>query len=124
MANLCRKKEEAAMICNTRPVSGFLCFSLLLFSLCPLDVYPQSPNSLKSIDAPHGGKIIYGVVEGANTEAGALADVLRSVHNSYGERPLVGKVFRVRDTNSDALFFTVVNHPAGNKKVAGIPAAL
>jgi hypothetical protein len=118
MANLSRKKEEAAMICNTKPVSGFLCLSLLLFSLCPLDVYPQFPNSLKSIDAPHGGKIICGVVEGANTEAGALADVLRSVHNSYGERPLAGKVFRVRDTNSDALFFTVVNHPAGNNKLA------
>jgi hypothetical protein len=49
--------------------------------------------------------------------------VLRSVHDSCGEKPQVGNLFRVRGTNSVAAFFTVVNHPAGNKPVAGMVIA-
>ncbi len=49
-----------------------------------------------------------------------MAKVLRNVHNNCGERPQVGRVFKVRGTNSDAVFFTVVNHPQGNKQVAGM----
>ena len=75
---------------------------------------------MKSVDGPQGGKIVYGVVDGANTNAAAMAKVLRSVQNSCGERPQIGRVFRVRGSNSDAVFFTVVNRPAGNKQVAGM----
>jgi hypothetical protein len=49
-----------------------------------------------------------------------MAQVLRSEHNTYGEKPQVGNVFRVRSTNSHAVFFTVVNHPGGNVQVAGM----
>jgi hypothetical protein len=76
--------------------------------------------TLRTIDDPQGGKILYGVVEGATSSAGAMSAVLRSVHNNCGERPQVGSVFRVRGTNSDAVFFTVVNRPQGNKHVAGL----
>lgn len=75
---------------------------------------------MKSVDAPQGGKIVYGVVEGAGTQAVAMARVLHSVQNSCGERPRIGRVFRVRGSNSDAVFFTVLNRPAGNKLVAGM----
>ena len=78
----------------------------------------QTP--LKTIDNPQGGKIVYGVVDGATSSAAAMSTVLRIVHNNCGERPQVGNVFRVRGTNSDAVFFTVVNHPQGNKQVTGL----
>ena len=92
---------------------------LLFFFGCSASVsLAQSP--LKTIDHPQGGKIVYGVVDGATSSAAAMSTVLRIVHNNCGEKPQVGKVFRVRGTNSDAVFFTVVNHPQGNKQVAGL----
>jgi len=77
-------------------------------------------SQLKTIDNPQGGRIVYGVVDGATSTAAAMSTVLRTVHNTCGEKPQVGKVFRVRGTNSDAVFFTVINHPQGNKQVAGL----
>jgi hypothetical protein len=91
----------------------------LFFIGCSVSVsHAQSP--MRTIDNPQGGKIVYGVVDGATSSAAAMSTVLRSVHNSCGEKPQVGKVFRVRGTNSDAVFFTVVNHPQGDKHVAGL----
>ena len=91
----------------------------LFFVGCSASVsHAQSP--LRTIDNPQGGKIVYGVVDGATTSAAAMGTVLRIVHNNCGEKPQVGKVFKVRGTNSDAVFFTVVNHPQGNKQVAGL----
>jgi hypothetical protein len=77
----------------------------------------------KTIDNPQGGKIVYGPVDGATTQAEAMSKVLRIVHNNCGEKPQVGKVFKMRGTDSDAVFFTVVNHPQGNKQVAGLVIA-
>jgi hypothetical protein len=50
----------------------------------------------------------------------AMARILHNVQSSCGEKPQVGKVFRVRGSNSDAVFFTVTNHPGGNVPVAGM----
>ena len=77
-------------------------------------------QSLKTIDNPKGGKIVYGKVDGQNSEAGAMAAVLHSLHTQYGDRPQVGKVFHVRGTNSVAAFFTLVKRNQGNAKVAGM----
>ena len=77
-------------------------------------------NSLQAVDGSQGGKIVYGPMDGATTEAQAMSKVLRLVHNNCGERPQVGQVFKLRGTNSDAVFFTVVNHPQGNKPKAGM----
>jgi hypothetical protein len=49
-----------------------------------------------------------------------MASVLRTVHNSCGEKPQVGNVFRARGSNSDAVFFTVVDHPQGSRQAAGM----
>jgi len=77
--------------------------------------HPQ--GGLKTIDPPQGGKIVYGQVDGQTTEAGAMGTILRSLHNSLGERPQVGKLFQVRGTESVAAFFSVTRHDqqAGNK---------
>lgn len=78
---------------------------------------------LKTLQSPQGGIIVYGQVEGARSQAGAMGSVLRSVHTQCGERPKVGKPFQVRGTRSVAVFFTVTRRTQGNKAVAGMVIA-
>jgi hypothetical protein len=49
-----------------------------------------------------------------------MARILHNVQNNCGDKPQVGRVFRVRDSNSDAVFFTVTNHAGGNVPLAGM----
>ena len=74
---------------------------------------------LNTIDTPQGGRIIYGAVDGAGSQAQAMSRLLRTMHDACGEKPQVGKVFRVRGTSFVAAFFSVVNHTAGNQ-MAGL----
>jgi len=85
--------------------------------------WAQGQSSLKTINNPGGGMMVYGPVAGAKTNAAAMIQVLGNVQNNCGERPQVGPPFRVRGTDSLAVFFTVVNHPQGNKRVAGMLVA-
>jgi hypothetical protein len=117
-------------VIHTKRLILRLCFlSLFIFTVFAQIACSPSPSPtpssapLKSIDSPQGGKIVYGMVDGAYSNAAAMAKVLGSVQNSCGERPQLGKVFRVRGSNSDAVFFTVLNRPAGNKQVAGMVIA-
>ena len=87
-----------------------LCGSSLVFSQTPL----------RNMPGPQGGTIIYGTVDGANTPAAAMGFILKQLHHKYGERPVVGRVFRVRGTESDAVFFTLTPHMATMKPVAGM----
>ncbi|HEY9126361.1 MAG TPA: hypothetical protein VIM62_04500 [Acidobacteriaceae bacterium] len=73
-------------------------------------------QQLRSIDPPGGGKIMYGQVAGQSTEAGAMAYILRNLHQSLGEKPKVGKLFTVRNTQSVAAFFSVSRHDQGQGK--------
>jgi hypothetical protein len=93
----------------------------LTLALCLALPGSAAAEPLKTLDMPGGaGKVVYGPVAGASSPAEAMGAVLRSVHESCRERPQVGKVFRVRNSDSFAVFFTVVNHPQGNKQVAGL----
>jgi hypothetical protein len=80
---------------------------------------PAQPQ-LQTINNPQGGTIVYGVVAGATSPASAMAQVLHNVQNGCGEKPQVGKVFRAKGSNSDAVFFTVTNKAQGNVPVAGM----
>jgi hypothetical protein len=64
--------------------------------------------------------IVYGKVDGASSEAGAMGIILHSLHGQYGDKPRVGNVFRVRGSNSVAVFFTLVKRTQGNTGVAGM----
>ena len=92
--------------------------ALFLTAGCSSDLHAQA--SQQGINNPDGSRVVYGPMEGATTPAAAMGIVLRTMHNNCGERPQVGKVFRVRGTNSDAIYFTVVNHSMGNKQRAGM----
>ena len=87
-----------------------------VFLLCSV----SAPAALKTIAVPQGGKIVYGQVEGAGSEAGAMGTVLREVHAQLGDRPRVGRIFRVHGTNSVAVFFTVTRRNQGNAQLAGM----
>jgi hypothetical protein len=97
------------------PIAG-LAF-LLLVTAC---TNPPPRSATKIINSPEGGTIAYGQVDGQTTEAGAMRSVLQSLQNQYGDRPEVGRVFKVRDTNSFAVFFTLFKKKQGNEKVAGM----
>jgi len=105
-------------MCKYKWFSVSLIFALFFVGTCAHIARAQT--SLQVIDNPQGGRIVYGPIDGATTQAAAMSQVLRTVHNNCGEKPRVGKVFKVRGTNSDAVFFTVVNHPQGNKPRAGL----
>ncbi len=96
----------------------------LLLSLVMVSAYSASAQTqLKTVNSPEGGRIMYGVVDGATSQAGGMASVLHAVHTGCGERPQVGRVFQFRGTQTVGVFFSVTNHPAGNVKVAGLVMA-
>ena len=79
-----------------------------------------SQSSLRSMPGPEGGSILFGAVNGADSAPAAMGTVLKQLHTKYGERPVVGRVFKVRGTDSDAVFFTLTPHVASMKPVAGM----
>jgi len=92
----------------------------ILCLLLATAAWAQAP--MKTLHPPKGGTIVYGPTD-ADSQARAMSAMLRSIHQEYGERPAVGRVFRVRGTDSVAVFFNVVNHPGGNRPVAGMVLA-
>src|ERR1700760_4877591 len=84
----------------------------LLLLLLAVSIAPA--QELKSIDPPGGGKIMYGQVAGQSTEAGAMAYILRNLHQNLGEKPKVGKLFAVRNTQSVATFFSVTRQTSSS----------
>jgi hypothetical protein len=96
-------------------------FAGLSLAFLPAVVWAaRAQAALQTIDMPQGGRIVYGTVEGADTQGAAMTAVLRNMHKNCGEKPQIGNVFEMRGTDSMGVFFTVVNHPAGNIPVAGL----
>jgi len=96
---------------------------LSLFFVMACSSVPPGQTTLTTLQGDQGGTIVYGPVEGATTPAMAMARILHNVQNACGEKPQVGRVFRVRGSNSDAVFFTVTNRAHGNVPVAGMLVA-
>ncbi len=99
--------------CRLFLLRALLVVLAVVFSVNPLPILGQE---LKTINPPQGGKIVYGQVANQTTEAGAMGQILRSLHQSLGEKPKVGKLFAVRGTQSVAAFFSVTRHDQGAGK--------
>jgi hypothetical protein len=112
------QEELTAMNCEKGRHSRFLPVWLFLLALCGQPVWAQTPRT--TIDMPQGGRIVYGKVPGADSQDTAMTAQLREMHQNCVKKPQVGKVFKMRGTDWVGLFFTVVNHPAGNVPVAGL----
>lgn len=105
-------------MCMNRRISVVLGLSAFLLVTCPSA--PRAATGLTTVNGSQGGMIIYGLVDGATSPAAAMAKVLNNVKSGCGDKPQVGKVFRVKNSNSNAVFFTVTNKSQGNVPVAGM----
>jgi len=94
--------------------------SLLAILLTCSSSLLSSQTPLRNMPGPQGGSIIYGTVDGANTPPAAMGSILKQLHRQYGDRPQVGRVFKVRGTDSDAVFFTLTRHSPSTIAVAGM----
>jgi hypothetical protein len=73
----------------------------------PLPQADGSKNdSLKIIDNPGGGQIIYGPIPDQSTMQGAMGEMLRNVHGHFGERPQIGTFVQANSGDSVATFFS------------------
>ncbi len=90
---------------------------LIWLLTCSPAVHAQA--SLKVIDNPGGGHIVYGPSDQSTPQA-AMAAVLRYVHTHFGDSPVVSKVFQSRDGQNFGAFFTVTAKTRGNEKIAGL----
>ena len=79
-----------------------------------------SPTPITTLEAAQGGKISYGTVAGATTQAAAMSKILIGIQNTCGEKPQIGKVFQFKGTKTVGVFFTVTDHSKGNKNLAGL----
>jgi hypothetical protein len=99
--------------------AALLCCAVAVLGCLPApDALAQS--ALATINNPGGGKIVYGRVEGASSEAAAMGAVLGSLHRQYNDKPQVGRVFQVKDSGSAAVFFTLVKRNQDNAPIAGM----
>ena len=104
-------------MCTLGRFPAFL--SLSIVCICACKAGTQAPTPLITINAPQGGKIVYGAVAGATIQAAALSSMLSTVHKNCGEKRQIGRVFQFSGTNSVGVFFTVIDHPDGNIPLAG-----
>lgn len=95
--------------------------SALLLAFCAIIIPAQQ---LHTLNPPTGSTIVYGQVADQTTEAGAMAAILRHVHQDIGERPQVGKLFQVRGTESVAVFFSATRHTGKQAQIGGIIIAI
>src|ERR1035438_7473923 len=101
-----------------RRFTVLLSLFIVFISACKAGTPPPTP--ITTLDVAQGGKISYGTVAGATTQAAAMSKILISMQNTCGEKPQIGKVFQFKGTKTVGVFFTVTDHSKGNKKLAGL----
>jgi len=94
-----------------------LALGLLWVSACHPSANAQ--DSLKVIDNPGGGQVVYGAVD-QSTPQKAMAAVLRYVHTHFGDAPVVSKVFESHDGQTFGAFFTVTAKSQDDARIAGL----
>jgi hypothetical protein len=100
-------------------VTGLVSVALGVFWLLTSSKSAGAQDSLKVIDDPGGGQVVYGPVD-QDTPPTAMAAVLHYVHIHFGDAPAVGKVFQSSDGQNFGAFFTVTAKTQGNKRIAGL----
>lgn len=80
----------------------------------------RADDSLKTINNPGGGQIIYGPLSDESTMQGAMRTMLHNIHGHFGDRPQIGKFFQTPARDSVATFFTLTAANQGGKRIAGL----
>jgi len=92
---------------------------LLAVSLALMLMHPcAAEDSLKVIDAPGGGHVVYGPVKAGSPQS-AMGIMLRTVHRHFDTTPTVGKVFQFRDGRTYGAFFTLSSE-SSHEPIAGL----
>ena len=102
-----------------RRLTSLVLVMSLIWLITP-STFASAQDSLKVIDNPGGGRVVYGPVVNQNTPQTAMAAVLRDVHTYFGDSPVVSKVFQSRDGQNFGAFFTLTAKSRGNEKIAGL----
>jgi hypothetical protein len=103
---------------TSKRFSVLLSLSIVCISACKAGT--PAPTPITTLDAVQGGKISYGTVAGATTQAAAMSKILIGLQKTCGEKPQIGKVFQFKGTKTVGVFFSVTDHSKGNKKVGGL----
>jgi hypothetical protein len=80
----------------------------------------HATDSLKTIDMPGGGKIVYGPMDPQPSVQAAMGKMLQLIHGHYGDRPQVGRLFQDRSGQSLAAFFNLTAKNNGGQRIAGL----
>jgi hypothetical protein len=75
-------------------------------------------DSQKVINNPGGGQVSYGPIGTQPSVQAAMGEMLRRLHNQYGNRPQVGRLFQDRSGQSLSAFFNVAGK--GGQPIAGL----
>jgi hypothetical protein len=102
----------------SKQFSAILSLLIVFVFACKAGTPPSAP--ITTFDAAQGGKISYGTVAGAATQAAAMSKILIGMQNTCGEKPQIGRVFQFKGTDTVGVFFTVTDHSKGNKQVGGL----
>jgi hypothetical protein len=89
-------------------------------TLAPSTAAGQPAGGLKTIDAPGGGQVVYGPIQGETSMPRAMASLLRSVHAHFGDRPQLGKFFQSRGSESVAAFFSLTAKKQDGRQITGL----
>ncbi len=85
------------------------------------DTTTSSAPSLKTIQNPGGGTIVYGPIPGQQTYQTVLSVMLKQVEADYSDRPQLGNMLQSRNGNFWEGFFTFANKKqSGNTPMTGM----
>jgi hypothetical protein len=107
------------MMLALKRFSALLSLSVICICACKAGTQTQ----LTTVNAPQGGKIVYGALAGVTTQPAALTKMLSTVHTNCGDKPQIGRAFQFKGTNSVGVFFTVTDHPDGDIPLGGLVIA-
>lgn len=111
--------------CDKVLTSLLLIASLALTGCMDAQKRSQSGNNTpqQSATSPAGGQIQYGPVAGQTTEAGAMGAMMQQLHDKYGDRPQVGKLFQIRGAQAVGAFFGLTPTKNGSSPITGMVIA-
>ncbi len=109
-----RRNQHSRLVSR---MTGVAATALLATTTC---LATGGSDSLKTINNPGGGQVLYGPLEKEMPMRNALGEVLHDAHMRFGEKPVIGKFFHARDSDSVATFFNVTARSQGNKRIAGL----
>lgn len=77
-------------------------------------------SEIKILDNPGGGQYAFGAMTSQSNKDDALIYMLHQIHEKFGDKPQLGKLFQSRDGISLATFFTLTAKNMGGSPVTGL----